>query len=133
MGENKREPPWRQVTYVGLLASTILLGLAVRWHGMPLPGWFAKSAGDVLYAMAAYWGWRLVLPTPVTGWAFVATCLSCAAIEFLKLCDAPWLLAVRGSQVGRLVFGVEFHWGNLGCYLVGAGLAVRLEWGGRGE
>ncbi|CAN5314372.1 hypothetical protein BH09VER1_BH09VER1_36620 [soil metagenome] len=127
MNKSKREAPWRQVTYVGLLAGTLLLGLVVRSHGMPLPGWFTKSAGDVLYAVAAYWGWRLVWPRGVERWVWAVTCVSCAGIEFLKLCDEPWLVSARASQVGRVIFGVGFHWGNLVCYLVGAGLAVGVE------
>lgn len=119
--------PKSPLLYLALLGGTILLGLGVRWPGVPLPIWFTKPAGDVLYATAAYWGWRLVLPDYLTSWTFLATCLACAGIEFLKFYQAPWMVALRGSGLGRLVFGVGFHWENLLCYFGGASLAWGLE------
>lgn len=119
--------PLRRWLYLALLGATILLGLMVRTRHFPAPHWFTKPAGDVLYATAAFWGWRLVLPSRFTRRALVATGLSCAAIEFLKLLPSPELAALRASSLGRLVFGVGFHWENLFYYVAGALLALGVE------
>jgi hypothetical protein len=47
-------------------------------------------------------------------------------IEALKLYQAPWLVSVRHTTLGHLVFGHVFSWQNLVAYAVGvlAGLIV---------
>lgn len=113
--------------FLFLLIATILAGLGVRSHLAHLPAWFSKPAGDLLYATAMVWLLRLLFfrrPLPLT---WLAAVLVCVAIEFLKFYRAPWLLAVRGTLLGRLILGVGFHVENLACYAFGVLLAAGLE------
>ena len=110
-----------------LLCATIATGLGVRAHGFPAPAWFTKPAGDALYATAVSWMFSLLFPRWRLGHTAAASMLFCTAIEFLKFCGLPWLIAARHSPVGRLVFGVGFHTENLLWYSAGTLLAVAVE------
>ncbi len=113
--------------YALLLAATVVLGLASRKFSFLLPWWMAKNAGDVLYAVMAYWLVGFCVPRlSPTRTALAAGCF-CFAIEFLKFVPAPWLVAARHSHFGALVFGRGFHVSNLVCYVLGIALALGIE------
>ncbi len=114
-------------TYALLAVLTIVVGLASRHFCFLLPPLLAKNAGDVLYAVMAYWLLGLCFPrlSPVRT-ALAAGCF-CFAIEFLKFSNAPWLIAARHSRLGALVFGSGFHASNLACYVLGALAALLIE------
>ena len=113
--------------FVLLIAATVALGLASRRFAALLPWWMAKNAGDVLYAVMAYWLAALCFPrlTPVR--TAVVTLGFCFAIEFLKFSNMSWLVAARHNQGGALVFGHGFHVSNLACYGLGVALALGFE------
>ncbi len=113
--------------YAILAALTIALGLASRHFSRFLPGWMAKNAGDVLYAVMAYWLLGLLLPRLSPLRVALLTFLFCLGIELLKFVQIPWLVAARHSAAGRLVFGVGFHGSNLVCYALGTALAWGAE------
>ena len=113
--------------YALLLGLTIILGLASRKFSFLLPFWLAKNAGDVLYAVMAFWLAALLFPRLSTLRAALAAGLFCFGIEFLKFSHAPWLVAARHSRAGALVFGVGFHWSNLACYALGVLAAALVE------
>ena len=46
------------------------------------------------------------------------------AIEALKLCQVPWLVSLRHTTAGHLVFGHVFSWQNLVAYTVGVLLGL---------
>ncbi|WP_224085633.1 DUF2809 domain-containing protein [Nostoc sp. MS1] len=50
--------------------------------------------------------------------ALIITCL----LEFLQLWQPPFLLWVRSSWAGRMVFGNVFSWVDFPYYFVGSGL-----------
>lgn len=50
------------------------------------------------------------------------------AIEGLKLWSAPWLVDVRHTTAGHLLFGQVFAWQNLVAYTIGAIVGVLIEW-----
>ena len=118
-----------RLVYALLIGGTIILGLASRKFSSLLPFWLAKNAGDVLYAVMAFWLVGFLFPRLPTFRAALAAGLFCFAIEMLKLVQAPWLVAARHSRAGALVFGSGFHGSNLLCYALGvvvASLAERL-------
>lgn len=117
----------RRFRYALLAALTIALGLASRRYSHFLPGWMAKNAGDVLYAVMVYWLLGVFLPRLSPFRRVLGTLLFCLGIELLKFVQAPWLVATRHSGAGRLVFGVGFHGSNLVCYALGAALAWGAE------
>lgn len=119
--------PYNRSQYALLASYTIALGLASRHFSRFLPGWMAKNTGDVLYAVMVYWLLGLLLPRRSPLHLALGTLLFCLGIEFLKLVQAPWLVAARHSTAGRLVFGVGFHVSNLVCYALGTALAWGVE------
>ena len=120
-------PPRNRLVYALLIGLTIAAGLASRKFASALPPWLAKNAGDVLYAVMAFWLVGFLFPRLSTARAALAAGLFCFGIEFLKFSQAPWLVAARHSRAGALVFGVGFHWSNLVCYTLGVGVAAASE------
>ena len=116
-----------RLTYALLAALTIVIGLASRHFSFLLPSWLAKNAGDVLYAVMAYWLLGLGFPRLSSLRTALAAGLFCFGIEFLKFAQAPWLVAARQSHFGALVFGSGFHVSNLVCYVLGVVAAVGIE------
>ena len=106
---------------------TIVLGLASRKFSFLLPGWLAKNAGDILYAVMVFWLIGFFFPRFSTVRTALAAMLFCFGIEFLKFSEFPWLVAARQSRAGALVFGTGFHISNLACYVLGAALAAFVE------
>ncbi len=119
--------PLRRSQYALLAVLTVALGLASRHFSHFLPGWMAKNAGDVLYAVMVYWLLGLLSPRLSPSRRALGTLLFCFGIEFLKFVQLPWLVAARHSTAGRLVFGVGFHGSNLVCYALGTALAWEAE------
>ena len=113
--------------YARLVSLTIFFGLASRRFSFLLPLWLAKNAGDVLYAVMAFWLVGFLFPRLSTSRAALAAGLFCLGIELLKFVQAPWLVAVRHSRAGALVFGSGFHWSNLWCYAIGVAAAALIE------
>lgn len=120
--------PRSRPAYALLVALTIMLGLASRKFSALLPWWLAKNAGDVLYAVMAFWLIGFLFPRLPTARAAPAALLFCFGIEALKFSRAPWLVAARHSRAGALVFGTGFNPSNLVCYAAGVALAAALEW-----
>ena len=65
--------------------------------------------------------------TATTSIVAAAALLISFGIEFLKLNQAPWLVELRGTGVGGLVFGHVFSWQNLVAYTVGVALGIVLD------
>jgi hypothetical protein len=117
----------RRAVYAGLLAATMLLGLASRRWPELLPGFVAAYAGDALWAAMVYWIGALVWPAlsrkRLAGGALGVAVL----VEVSQLYRAPWIDAVRASRVGALVLGRGFLWGDLVCYAVGVAGAFLVD------
>lgn len=110
-----------------LIGLTIILGLGSRKFSFLLPSWLAKNAGDILYATMAFWLVVFLFPRLSTLRAALAATLFCFGIESLKFYEAGWMVAIRHSKAGALVFGSGFHVSNLICYLIGVLLAVGID------
>ena len=102
-------------------------GLGSRKFAALLPGWMAKNAGDILYAVMAYWLVGFCFPRLSPVRTALAARVFCFAIELLKFSSAPWLVAARQSNWGALVFGHGFHISNLVCYTLGVTLGAGIE------
>jgi Protein of unknown function (DUF2809) len=112
---------------LALILLAACLGIGSRRFASRLPGFLADYAGDMLWALAAFLGFGLVLPRAST-WrvALVALGFS-AAIEVSQLYHAPWIDSIRRTTVGGLVLGYGFVWSDLACYAVGVGLGILIE------
>ncbi|MEZ0266592.1 MAG: DUF2809 domain-containing protein [Phycisphaerae bacterium] len=110
------------------LVTIILIGLASRLSGLPLPLLITKHLGDVLWATMFYVLVALAAPR----WSVVAVALVSfaitAAIELFKLYHAPWIDSVRDVRAAGFLLGRVFAWGNFIAYLIGtlAGVAIDL-------
>ncbi len=125
--------PWtpssRTVSTAAFLALVIGLGLLSRAGGVRgrLPGFVAEYAGDVLWAVAAFLGVRLLAPRwPTARVAAVAGAVA-VAVEASQLYHPPWLDRVRADPVAHLFLGDTFAWSDLACYAAGVGLGVALD------
>lgn len=116
-----------RLVYALLAALTIAVGLASRHFSFLLPSWLAKNAGDVLYAVMAYWLLGLCFPRLPSARTALAAGGFCFGIEFLKFAQTPWLIAARHNRFGMLVFGSGFHVSNLVCYGLGILAALLIE------
>lgn len=124
-----RKRSWYLVAFV----LTIVAGLASRRFSQVLPSFVGKYPGDVLWSLMVFFGLgaifrrasSLLLSVGALGFSF--------GIEALKLCDAPWLVSVRHTTLGHLVFGSIFSWQNLVAYTIGImlGLGIELRFGGK--
>lgn len=113
--------------YVLACGLAIAAGLASRRYPQCLPSALGKYPGDALWALMAFCGLGALfrkLPTP---WLGTMTFSFCVGIELLKLWQAPWLVDLRRTTLGHLVFGHVFHPPNLVAYAVGVGLGVIAE------
>lgn len=123
----KREKPRNRLTYALLIVLTVFLGLASRKFSLLLPWWLAKNAGDILYATMTFWLIGCLFPALTTFRVAVAATLFCFSIEFLKFYQAGWMVSLRHSKSGALIFGSGFHVSNLVCYVIGVLIAVGID------
>lgn len=108
-------------------AAAFTLGIASRHLPVPLPSWLGKYPGDALWATMIYFGLCALHPNAARNRTIAAGLGFCIAIEFVKLYHAPWLDVIRGTGLGRLVFGYAFSWRNLVAYTLGIGLGVMVD------
>ncbi len=112
------------------MAVTVALGLASRQYPV---GWFLwdRVLGEVLYAVAAYLAWAMLLfrkpPWLIAAIAFA----SCLAVEFFKLTGIP--AANQHVFLVRWFLGMIFDVVNLGYYFTGAALTALADYATRGS
>ena len=109
----------KRVWYVLATIVTIALGLVSRHFRGALPEVLGKYPGDALWALMVFFGWGAVLTRASTVRVAMLTLGVCVAIETLKLYQAPWIIGIRHTTLGHLVFGHVFSWANLFAYAVG--------------
>ncbi|MES2123378.1 MAG: DUF2809 domain-containing protein [Gemmatimonadota bacterium] len=113
--------------YTILAGATIAAGLASRWYPAFFPPFFAKYAGDTLWAILVYWLLALVWRRASTA-SLAALALGVSlAVECSQLYHAAWIDAIRETQLGGLVLGYGFQWSDLACYAVGVALASCVD------
>ena len=114
----------RWVSSAAVLSAVIALGILSRADPI---GWFwyDKSLGDVLYAMAAYFGLAFLLPRVPVGTIAALGAGACLAVEFLQLTEIN--ASLLRVPVLRWFLGTTFLWHDIVCYLLGIAVAVALE------
>jgi len=116
-----------RVWYVLAVIGTIALGLASRHFRGVLPEMLGKYPGDALWALMVFFGWGAVFTRASTARIALLTLGVCGAIEILKLYQAPWIVGIRHTTLGHLVFGQVFSWENFIAYAVGTAVGIVLE------
>jgi len=116
-----------RAAYSGLVAATILTGLASRRYADSFPDAVRLYVGDVLWAAMVYFAaaalWRRGRVSRI---ALCALAFS-LVIETSQLYHAPWIDALRATRPGALVLGFGFLWSDVACYAIGVGLASLMD------
>lgn len=126
----KTSLPWNgksRMAYVLAVFISIILGLVSRKFGQMLPLFVAENAGDMIWAMMIYFGFRLLLVHKSMLTAIVLSFLFCFCIEFSQLYQATWINQLRSTVLGGLVLGKGFLTIDLLRYSVGIILAATLD------
>lgn len=116
-----------RIGYMIAVIITIILGLASRKWSILLPSFVAQNAGDMLWAMMVYFGFRLLLVRKSTLTAIWLSFLFSFGIEFSQLYQEDWINQIRGTTLGSLILGKGFLVEDLARYTVGIIVATVLD------
>ena len=106
---------------------TILLGLASRKFSHLLLLFAAENAGDVLWAMMVYFGFRSLLVRKNLLIAILLSFSFSFGIEFSQLYQADWINQLRGSLLGALILGKGYLTVDLMRYSAGIIIATVFD------
>jgi len=113
--------------YLLAVVVTIAVGLTSRRYPQMLPACLGKYPGDALWSLMVFFGLGILFRKASSLQLGLGTLGFSFGIEALKLCQAPWLVSVRHTTLGQLVFGNVFSWQNLLAYTIGAIVGVLIE------
>ncbi len=111
-----------------LMLAAILLGLASRKYSGRLPAFLADNAGDALWAMMVYFGFRFLLVHKSIWAALFLSLLFSFGIEFSQLYQSEWINEIRGTLLGGLILGHGFLAVDLVRYAAGIAAGVVVDW-----
>ncbi len=114
-------------TYLIYAVAVIFLGLASRKYSPYLPMFLSENAGDALWAMMVYFGFRFLLARKPILLSILFSLLFSFSIEFSQLYQADWINQIRSTWFGALVLGKGFLTVDLIRYTVGILLASFLD------
>ncbi|MEH7417078.1 DUF2809 domain-containing protein [Neobacillus drentensis] len=114
-------------TYLIYAVAVIFLGLASRKYSPYLPLFLAENAGDALWAMMVYFGFRFLLARKHIFLSILFSLLFSFGIEFSQLYQADWINQIRSTWFGALVLGKGFLAVDLIRYTVGILSALLLD------
>jgi glycopeptide antibiotics resistance protein len=111
-----------RISYFTLIFITISLGILSRkMDGIP------TFFGDTLYAVMVYFGIRMFFINLNLKKTALLALVFCFSIEFLQLCRAEWIVAIRSTTLGHYALGQGFLWSDLGYYTLGSILAFWID------
>ena len=113
--------------YLGLLAFTILAGLASRIYRGSIPLVLDRYAGDTLWATAVLLLLGVIFPNARTRSLALGAAAISLAVECSQLAHPAWLDALRQVPGVALVLGYDFVWVDLVCYAVGVLLGMVVD------
>ncbi|MBK3515892.1 ribosomal maturation YjgA family protein [Carboxylicivirga marina] len=116
-----------KITYLLLIITTIIIGLASRYYAEYLPDFINLGLGDALWALMMYWMIGFIFPriSPVK-LTILSLCI-CFLVEFSQLLQADWIIAIRNNTFGALILGKGFLWSDLIAYTLGVGTGMTIE------
>jgi hypothetical protein len=116
-----------RIAYMIAVVITILLGLASRKFSQQLLLFIADNAGDVLWAMMVYFGFRFFLVRMSMLTAIWISLSFCFFIEFSQLYQEDWINQIRGTLLGALILGKGFLTVDLLRYTAGIIIATVFD------
>ena len=105
----------------------IILGLSSRMYSSNLPPFIAQNAGDALWAMMVYFGFRFLLVQKSMRIAITLSLLFSFGIEFSQLYQSDWINQIRNTTIGALILGKGFLLIDLVRYTIGILLAAFVD------
>lgn len=127
MFTNKGHFLYKRLIYILAIIVFIALGIASRKFGDLLPIIVAQNAGDILWAMMIYYGFRFLLVHKSLLTAFFFSLTFCFIIEFSQLYQAEWINHIRNNQFGALILGKGYLTVDLIRYIAGISIATALD------
>ncbi|MDQ0970794.1 glycopeptide antibiotics resistance protein [Neobacillus niacini] len=118
--------PLRRTYFIAFII-TILLGLASRKYSHLLFSYLAENAGDVLWAMMVYFGFRFLFLKKCIVTSIFLSFLFSFGIEFSQLYQEDWINQIRGTLLGALILGKGFLTIDLIRYTLGIVIASSLD------
>lgn len=113
-----------RIAYVITISITIFLGLASRKFSHELPLFVAENAGDVIWAMMVYFGFRFLFVHKSLVLAILLSFFFSFSIEFSQLYQGDWVKQIRGTSLGALILGKGYLTVDLIRYTAGNMLAA---------
>lgn len=126
ISNNESHHQLRRTYFVGVII-TILLGLASRKFSHLLFSFLAENAGDVLWAMMVYFGFRFLFLKKSMITAIFLSFLFSFSIEFSQLYQEEWINQIRGTLLGALILGKGFLSVDLIRYTTGIVIASSMD------
>jgi glycopeptide antibiotics resistance protein len=126
ISENESQNQLRRTYFIAVVI-TILLGLASRKFSPLLFSFLAENAGDVLWAMMVYFGFRFLFLKKSIVTAIFLSFLFSFGIEFSQLYQEDWINQIRGTLMGALILGKGFLIIDLIRYTIGIVIASCLD------
>lgn len=109
-------------SYFIIMGSLIILGILSRnIDGVPI------FFGDILYAVMAYFGIRLLFINDSFAKTTTLALIFCFSIELLQIYRVEWILAIRRTTLGHYALGQGFLWSDLGYYTLGISIAFLID------
>ncbi|PAD81263.1 hypothetical protein CHH57_20890 [Niallia circulans] len=105
----------------------MLLGLSSRKFSNHLPDFIAVHAGDMIWAMMVYFGFRFLFIRKSLLLAGVLSILFSFGIEGSQLYQADWLNQLRDTTIGAVILGKGFLFMDLIRYSSGILLACIVD------
>lgn len=116
-----------RTNYLVAVFFMVALGLFSRRFSNLLPDFISQHAGDMLWSMMIYFGFRFLLGRKKILLAMVGSILFCFGIEFSQLYQADWINELRNSTMGALILGRGFLVVDLVRYLSGIAIACLVD------
>ncbi|QFG01160.1 DUF2809 domain-containing protein [Psychrobacillus glaciei] len=116
-----------RIVYMFAVVITILLGLSSRKYSQSLLPFVAQNAGDVMWAMMVYFGFRFLLVRKSLLTAIWLSFSFSFGIEISQLYQAEWINQIRNTLLGALILGIGFLEVDLIRYAVGIMFATVLD------
>lgn len=114
-------------SYFIAVVITILFGLSSRKFSYLLFPTLAENAGDVLWAMMVYFGFRFLFLKKSIVTAIFLSFLFSFGIEFSQLYQEDWINQIRGTLLGALILGKGFLTVDLIRYTTGIFIAANFD------
>jgi len=112
---------------LGLVVSTMALGITVRFAHADLPIGVSKYGGSALWAILVYWLVSAIVAGPRIVTPAAATAVLTAGVEAFKLFHAQGLDAFRLTLAGKLFLGRVFSVWDIGVYWLAIAAAAWID------